>query len=312
MSTTERWPALPYEEWEDTLTTLQLWTQVVGKVKLQLAPFLNELWNTGFRVTARGLTTETMSFHDTILEIRFDFVDHNLAVLTHDGRVKFMPLMPRSVADFYGEFMGILRVLGMDIEITGQAVEMPLHVHFDQDHEHASYDADYVNRWWRILLQTEMVLQRYRSSFTGKSSPPIFYWGGFDLAVARYSGRPAPPVEGPSFYRLAEDEENISCGFWAGNPTMSGFSLDQAAFYSYTNPAPEGFAQAGVQPREAHFNTQLGEFILLYEDVRQSPSPEDTILEFFRSTYEAGASLAGWDRSRLERTPPTLTQPSHS
>jgi hypothetical protein len=304
MSASERWPPLPYEEWKDTLTTLHLWTQIVGKVKLQLSPFLNELWNTGFRVTARGLTTETMKFRDTILEVRFDFVDHNLEVLTADGRVAVMALLPRSVADFYAEFMGILHALGVDIEISRQAVEMPLQVRLDGDREHASYDPDYVNRWWRILVQTDMVLQRYRSSFTGKSSPPIFYWGGFDLAEGRYSGR-TMQVEGPSFYRLAEDEENVSCGFWPGNPTMTGVSLGQAAFYSYTNPAPEGFAGAEVRPKEARFNSQLGEFILLYEDVRQSPSPEDTILQFFQSTYEAGASLGNWDRSRLERTPPT-------
>lgn len=311
MSASERWPELPYGEWKDTLTTLHLWIQVVGKVKLQLSPFLNELWNTGFRVNARGLTTETMSFRDTILEVRFDFVDHNLIVLTEDGRVKLMPLMPCSVADFYAEFMGILRALGIDIEITTQPSETPVQTPFDQDHEHASYAPDPVNRWWRILVQTDMVLRQYRSSFVGKSSPPIFYWGGFDLAEARYSGRLAPKVKGPRFYRIAEDEENISCGFWPGGPTAAGTEFGEPAFYSYTNPAPEGFSEARVQPDAAYFDTTLGEFILRYDDARRSPSPEDTILEFFRSAYEAGASLGNWDRSRLERTPPAPLEHPH-
>lgn len=308
MDTSERWPALPYDEWKDTLETLHLWTQVVGKAKLRLSPFLNELWNTGFHVTVRGLTTGTMPCRDTVLEVRFDFVDHNLAVLTGDGRIKLMPLMPRSVADFYGEFMGMLHALGVDIEITRQPVETPIQDHFDQDREHASYDSGSVNRWWRIVVQTEIVLQRYRSSFTGKSSPPLFYWGGFDLAEARYSGKPVPSPTGPRFYRLAEDEENVACGFWPGNPTVSGKAYGQAAFYSYMNPAPDGFSEAKVQPEAAYFDAQLGEFILPYENARQSPSPEDTVLGFFRSVYEAGASLGNWDRAMLERTPPAHAQ----
>jgi hypothetical protein len=306
MNAAQRWPPLPYDEWKDTCETLHLWTQVVGKVKLELSPFLNELWNSGFSVTARGLTTGTMPCRGTVLEVRFDFVDHNLAVLADDGRVKLMPLMPRSVADFYGEFMGILHSLGVDVEITRQPVETPVHVHFDQDHEHTAYDPEYVTRWWRILLSTQMVMQRYRSSFVGKSSPPLFYWGSFDLSEVRYSGKPAPTSPGPRFYQVAEDEENIACGFWPGNPTAAGVELGHAAFYSYTNPAPQGFGDARVEPDAAHFDRQLGEFILSYDDARQSQSPDETVLQFFRSAYDAGASLGAWNRGALERTPPAL------
>jgi hypothetical protein len=304
MSDAHRWPELPYEAWKDTCETLHLWTQVVGKVKLQLSPFLNELWNVGFHLTARGMTTGLMPFRDTVFEVRFDFVDHNLAVLTDDGRIKRLPLMPRSVADFYDELMSALRSLGVDIEITTQSVEMPEQIELDQDREHASYDPEYVNRWWRIMMSTEMVLKQYRSPFIGKSSPVLFYWGSFDLAEARYSGRPAPKVQGPRFYQIAEDEENVACGFWPGNPTAGGVNLGEAAFYSYTSPAPPGFADAQVEPSSASYNGALGEFILPYQDARSSESPDKTILGFFRSAYEAGASLGHWDRTRLERTPP--------
>lgn len=283
----------------------------MGKVKLELSPFLNELWNVGFHLTARGLTTGPMPYRDSALEIRFDFVEHSLAVLADDGRSKRMALMPRSVADFYGDLMGALRALGADIAITTQSVEMPVHVRFDADTEHAAYDPDFVNRWWRIMLRTGIVLQRYRSTFTGKSSPVLFYWGSFDLNEVRYSGRPAPPVAGPRFYQLAEDEENVACGFWPGNPTAAGVELGEAAFYSYTSPAPDGLAEARIQPPKAHFDKDLGEYILLYRDARAAASPDDAILSFFRSAYEAGASLSVWDRSRLERTPPPpFEQPS--
>lgn len=304
MSDPQRWPELPYDTWKDTCETVHLWTQVVGKVKLALSPFLNELWNVGFRLTARGMTTGLMPFRGTVFEVRFDFVDHNLAVLTDDGRVKSMPLMPRPVADFYDEFMSALRALGADIEITTQSVEMPEEIALDKDREHTSYDPEYVNSWWRVLVSTEMVLKRYRSSFVGKSSPVLFYWGSFDLAEARYSGKPATPVKGPRFYRIAEDEENAACGFWPGNPTAGGVHLGEAAFYSYTSPAPPGFAEASVEPTAARFDTRLGEFILPYTDARAAASPDDTILSFFETAYAAGATLGHWDRSRLERAVP--------
>lgn len=311
MSDAQRWPELPYDAWKDTCETLHLWTQVVGKVKLELSPFLNELWNVGFRLTARGMTTGLMPYRDSVFEVQFDFVDHNLAVLADDGRVKQVPLVPRSVADFYADFMAALRSLGVDIEITTHSVEMPEAIPLDTDREHASYDPLYVNRWWRILVSTEMVLKRYRSSYVGKSSPVLFYWGSFDLAEARYSGRPAPRIEGPRFYQIAEDEENVACGFWPGNATAGGVNLGEPAFYSYTSPAPEGFAKASVEPSSASFNSALGEFVLPYHDARSTESPDEVILSFFRSAYEAGATLRGWDRSHLERRPPPpLEHPS--
>ncbi len=304
MTDAPHWPELPYDAWKDTCETLHLWTQVVGKVKLELSPFLNELWNVGFRLTARGMTTGLIPCRGAVFEVQFDFIDHNLAVLTDDGRMKSMPLMPRSVADFYAEFMAVLRSLGIDIEITTQSVEMPTSVDLSQDRDHASYDREYVNRWWRIMLSTEMVLKHYRSTFRGKSSPVLFYWGSFDLAEARYSGKPAPAISGPRFYRIAEDEENVACGFWPGNPTAGGVDLGEAAFYSYTSPAPPGLAEASIEPKGAAFHSQLGEFILPYRDARAAPSPDDAVLTFFQSAYDAGATLGHWDRSRLERAAP--------
>lgn len=312
MTDMQRWPELPYDAWKDTCQTLQLWTQVVGKVKLRLSPFLNELWNSGFHLTTRGLTTGVMPYGGRGLEVRFDFVDHNVSVLSSDGGTKIMPLMPRSVADFYAEFMGVLRSLGVDVAITTQPVETPVQTHFDVDREHASYDPEYVNRWWRIMLGTEMVLQKYRSPFVGKSSPVLFYWGSFDLAEARYSGRPGPTINGPRFFQVAEDQENIACGFWAGNPTAAGIELGEPAFYSYTNPAPPGFGEATVRPSAASFRKALGEFVLLYRDVRVAASPDDAILTFFQSAYEVGADLGHWDRSKLEQTPPTPFEHPHS
>lgn len=304
MSDAERWPELPYNAWKDTCETLHLWTQVVGKVKLELSPFLNELWNVGFHLTARGMSTGLMPYRASVFEVHFDFIDHNLAVQSDDGRVKRMPLMPRSVADFYAEFMSVLRSLGVDVDITTHSVEMPEVIQLDKDQAHASYDPAYVNRWWRVLVSTEMVLKRYRSPFIGKSSPVLFYWGSFDLAEARYSGKPAPKVQGPRFYQIAEDEENVACGFWPGNPTAGGVDLGEPAFYSYTSPAPSGFADAQVEPKSASFNSALGEFVLPYADARSADSPDEEVLSFFQRAYEAGATLGHWDRSRLERRPP--------
>lgn len=303
----DHWPPLPWDAWKDTCETLHMWTQIVGKVKLELAPFLNELWEVGFHLTARGMTTGIIPAGDRIVEATFDFIDHNLVLAVSDGQVKVMPLVARSVADFYQEFMAVMRSLEIEVAINPVPVEVPDPIPFDQDRIHASYDADSVHRFWRILAQTAPVLQRYRSSFAGKSSPILFYWGSFDFSAARYSGKPAPPLTGvPRFFQIAEDEENIACGFWAGNPNATGVALGKPAFYSYTAPAPQGFADAAVGPDDAHYNGTLGEFILPYDDARRAASPEEVILEFFQSTYEAGAELAGWDRSRLERKPPEV------
>lgn len=304
MADSEIWPPLPWDEWKDTCETLHMWTQVVGKVKLALAPFLNEWWEVGFHVTARGMTTGVIPAGDRVFEVSFDFIDHNLSLTVSDGKVKRLPLMSRSVADFYQELMSVLRSAGIDVTVNTLPVETSITTPYDQDHYHASYDAEYVHRWWRILVQTEKVLQRYRSSFAGKSSPILFYWGSFDLNEARYSGKPAPPPQGPTFFQVAEDEENVACGFWPGNPNPAGVALGEPAYYSYTNPAPTGFEHASVQPDYAFFDPGLGELILRYDDVRRAPSPDQTLLSFFQSAYEAGAGLAGWNRSLLERTPP--------
>ncbi len=296
------WPPLPLEEWKATLDTLHMWTQIVGKVKLELSPFLNEWWQVAFAVTARGLTTSTILWGNGVFEVNFDFIDHNLRVLTSGGAVKVMPLIPRSVADFYHEFMATLHALGIDVDINPHPVEVENGIRFDQDQVHASYDADPVHRWWRILVQVERVLEKYRSSFVGKSSPIQFWWGSFDLCETRFSGRLAPEREWPKgsrWMRFAQDQEHVTSGFWPG----SG-KIQEPAFYAYTYPEPAGFRSMAVRPDPAFYDPDLGEFILRYEDVRRAAAPEQMILEFFESTYEAGATLAQWDRAALERRAP--------
>ncbi len=296
------WPSLALDQWKATRDTLHMWTQVVGKVKLALAPFLNEWWEVTFAVTARGLTTSTIPWGNEVFEVNFDFIDHNLRILTSGGAVKELPLMPRSVADFYGEFMTALREFGIEVNIDRRPVEVENGIPFDEDQVHNAYDADAVHRWWRILVQVERVLETYRSSFVGKSSPVQFWWGSFDLSETRFSGRPAPEREWPKGYRwmrLAMDQEHATCGFWSG----SG-SIQEPAFFAYTSPEPLGFRSMAVRPDPAFCELQLGEFILRYEDVRRTASPEQAILDFFESTYEAGATLAQWDRAALERKPP--------
>ena len=298
---TETWPELPWDAWKASCDTLHLWTQVVGKVKLALSPFLNEWWNVGFDVTARGLTTSTIPLGSGAFEIDFDFIDHDLTILTSTGTETSLPLAPCSVADFHRELMARLRQCGIEVAIDPLPVEVPDPIPFTEDVIHSSYDPVYVNRWWRILVGTVNVLQRHRSPFFGKSSPILFYWGSFDLNATRFSGRPAPPLEGvPRFFQLAEDQENIACGFWPGNPNAAGIELGEPAFYSYLYPAVPGYREASVEPTSARYDDRLNEFILPYEDVRRMPSPERAILDFFESTYEAGATLARWDRAVLE------------
>ncbi len=298
----EIWPALPYDEWQDTYDTLHMLTQVVGKVKLELCPFVNEWWEVPLQLTARGLTTSTIPFARGAFTIDFDFIDHNLYVRTSDGALKALPLIPRSVADFYAEFMSALRAL--DIEVTlntlPQQVEHP--IPFEQDHEHAAYDAVFVDRWWRILTRIGVAMEQYRSGFSGKSSPVQFYWGDFDLSVTRFSGKPAQPPKGANRReRFTEDEENVTSGFWPGNA-----KFPKPAFYSYTYPAPPNYKTAIARPALARFDTKLSEFALDYDDVRLSPAPEKLILEFLQSTYEAGATLAQWDRRTLEHSGPAV------
>jgi len=306
----ERWPALPFGAWQDTCETLHLWTQIVGKVKLALVPFLNEWWNVPLYLTARGMTTGLIPYGDRAFEIRFDFIDHNLSIQTSDGGTKLLPLIARPVADFYAEVMAALAALGIEVHITPLPVEIPDPIPCDEDRVHASYDPESVHRWWQIQLQTEKVLQRHRSAFVGKSSPIQFFWGSFDLNHTRFSGRPAPIPQGmPRFFQLAEDQENVACGFWPGNPNYAGVTLGEPAFYAYIYPEPEGFKAASVEPEAAYYNTTLGEFILPYEELRRSAEPERGLLAFFQTTYRAAATLAGWDRQALERQSPEGVMP---
>lgn len=303
--TTEPWPSLPLSAWRETQETLHMWTQIVGKVKLALTPFLNEWWNVAFSVTPRGLTTGPIPSETGIFAIDFDFIDHTLFVRASDGGSAAIPLVPRSVADVYTHLLGTLEAMGIAVAFNPMPVEIPDPISCDVDRVHKSYDPACAQRWWRILVQTERILQRYRSPFLGKSSPINFYWGSFDLSATRFSGRAAtPPAGAPQFLQLAEDQENFACGFWPGNTSLSGVTLGEPGFYAYAYPEPPGFKEAQVRPSAASYDPNLGEFLLRYEDARRAPAPEQAILDFFQSTYEAAATLAGWDRETLERTPP--------
>ncbi len=295
---TEMWPALPLSEWKETCDTLHMWTQIVGKIRTALSAPLNHYWHSTLYVSPRGLTTSSIPYGNGVFEIEFDFVHHNVVVRASDGALKSVPMFPRSVADFYSEFMATLHSMSIDVKIWTMPQEFPEPIPFDQDRQHASYDARYVQRFWRILLTVDGMLKRFRSQFIGKCSPVHFFWGSFDLAVTRFSGRPAPERAGADpVTREAYSHECSSVGWWPGG----GPSKD-AAFYAYTAPAPEGYAQAKVEPENAFFNSDFGEFILPYDDVRQALLPEEMLIAFMQSTYEAGANLAHWDRPNLERT----------
>jgi uncharacterized protein DUF5996 len=293
-----RWPALPYDAWKDTYATLHMWTQVVGKIALAHTPPINHSWGIAFRVTARGLSTALLRHQIRSFTIEFDFVEHQLVVQTTDGGVRTLPLVPQSVASFYHATLGLLEDMSLTTKIWPMAVEIPSPIRLDADVEHHAYDARYVNRLWRILAQVEHVFTVARSSFHGKSSPVHFFWGAFDLAVTRFSGRLAPPRDGPAFMREAYSHEVISHGFWPG----SGPVLEPA-FYAYAVPEPAGLKEARVGPAAAYYHRELGEFILPYEQVRSAASPEAAIAEFVKTTYEAAATLGGWDRTALERPP---------
>ncbi len=293
----ECWPTLPLDSWKDTYATLHMWTQMVGKVRLRLTPLVNHWWNVALYVTARGLTTSRIPYGQRAFELRFDFIRHQLVLETSDAIVKTLPLEPRAVADFYQEFMAMLRSAGIEVKIWRMPVEIPNPIAFDQDRDHGSYDPAAVEKFWRILLSVDAVFSHFRSGFIGKSSPVHFFWGSFDLAVTRFSGRRAPERPGAdAMTREAYSHEVSSVGFWPG----SG-DIKDAAFYSYTVPEPPRFKDALVRPNAAHYEPKLGEFILMYEDVRKSESPTASLLEFCQSTYEAGASLGNWDRPALER-----------
>lgn len=299
----EFWPPLPLESWKDTYATLHMWTQIVGKVRLKLTPLVNHWWNVPLYVTARGLTTLPMRYRERSFELSFDFKDHRLLLETSDGLVKNLPLVSRSVAEFYQEFMNMLRSADIEVNIWKMPVEVPHPIPFDQDRVHATYDPEYAQRFWRILLTVNDIFSEFRSRFIGKCSPVHFFWGSFDLAVTRFSGRPAPERPGAdAMTREAYSHEVSSVGFWPGGGNVAG-----AAFYSYTAPEPEGFRQAHVRPDAAFYNAQLGEFLLMYDDVRQCESPTAALLDFCQSTYSAAAIHGQWDRHALERESGTAT-----
>jgi hypothetical protein len=291
------WPALPLEEWKDTCATLHMWTQVVGKVRLEQTPLVNHWWNVPLYVSARGLTTTAMPYGDIFFEMEFDFVDHNLVIKCSDGAAANVELKPKSVATFYHETMDALRKLGLELSIWKMPVEIPDPIPFDEDEQHAAYDPEYVGRFWQVLRSSEKVMQEFRSRFIGKCSPVHFFWGSFDLAVTRFSGRSAPPrPDADPITREAYSHEVISHGWWPGQGP-----LGEAAFYSYTAPAPEGLSSAPLRPATAFWSNELSEFLMYYDDVRNASNPDEALMEFLQSTYEAGANLANWDRASLER-----------
>jgi Family of unknown function (DUF5996) len=295
----EAWPSLPLEEWKDTKDTLHMWTQVVGKIRLAQTPLVNHWWNVPLYVSSRGLTTSPIPYGHRTFEIDFDFIDHRLIIKCSDGASNEIALVPRSVADFYKEIMAALDDLLIEVKIWTTPVEVENPIPFEDDHEHAAYQPDYANRFWRILLQSDEVLKEFRARFMGKVSPVHFFWGSFDLAVTRFSGRRAPEREGAdSITREAYSHEVISHGFWPGSGNVQA-----PAFYAYSAPEPPGFAQEAARPKSAFYNPETSGFILLYEDVRQSVDPEGTLMEFLESTYDAGARLANWDRAALDRAP---------
>ena len=294
----EVWPSLPLEEWKDTYATLHMWTQIVGKVRLVQSPRLNHWWQVPLYVSARGLTTTAIPHGTRNFEIEFDFIEHRLVIRTSDGETRHLELAPRPVADFYRELMETLDAIGCGVKIRAVPDELPSPIPFAKDREHASYDPAYANRHWRILAQADRVLKEFRARFTGKVSPVHFFWGSFDLAVTRFSGRRAPVREGAdAINREAYSHEVISHGFWPG----SG-NIQMPAFYSYTTPEPTGLPQTPISPAAAFYNPPTGGFILPYDEVRKAAEPERMLMEFLQSSYEAGANLAKWDRADLERT----------
>jgi hypothetical protein len=295
------WPSLPFDAWADTYATLHRWMQVVGKIRLARAPMLNHWWQATFYVTCRGLTTSPMPHGARSFQIEFDFIDHRLVIQTADGRREGFALAPRSVADFHGEVMSRLRSLGLETRIWTMPVEVEGPIPFEADRTHASYDPDYAARCWRILVQANRVLEAFRTRFLGKTSPVHFFWGGFDLAVTRFSGRRAPlhpgvPGLADRITREAYSHEVSSCGFWPGDAATGG-----PAFYTYAYPEPPGFAEARIRPGGAFYSREKGEFLLPYDAIRQASSPDDDLLAFLQDSYDAAANLGHWDRHALER-----------
>ncbi|HEU5409471.1 MAG TPA: DUF5996 family protein [Candidatus Acidoferrales bacterium] len=292
------WPPLPLAEWEPTRATLHMWTQIVGKVRLALAPRVNHWWSVVLYVNSRGLTTSAIPCGERALEIQFDFLKHVLEIKVSDGSMRTLALAPRTVADFYREFTNALASLGVRVKIWPMPVEIPNPIRFDEDRVHNSYDPEHAQRFWRALVCADSVFGEFRARFIGKSSPVHFFWGSFDLAVTRFSGRRAPERPGADkMTREAYSHEVISLGFWPGNE-----GVIDAAFYAYAVPEPTGFSTAAIRPADACYNKTMNEYFLPYENVRRSADPRGTLLDFAQSTYEAGASLGNWDRAALERS----------
>jgi Family of unknown function (DUF5996) len=292
-----KWPALPWEEWSDTANTLHMWTQIVGKTRLALTPLQNHWWNVPLYVTAHGLGTAAMPYGDDVLDIEFDFIAHALHLRLGSGIERSIKLRPQTVADFYQHYMSCLSDLGVHVDIWPMPVEVANPIRFDLDTTHKSYDPEYAHRFWQILVQAEKVFREFGTGFLGKVSPVHFFWGSFDFAVTRFSGRPAPPRPGAdSIQREAYSHEVISAGFWPGN---GGYGA--AAFYCYAAPVPEGLADAKIQPPAAIWDKGLGEFIFKYDALRAEPSPDAALKRFLESAYSAAADTAKWDRIALER-----------
>jgi hypothetical protein len=298
----ECWPALPFASWQDTYATLHMWTQMVGKVRLALAAPVNHWWQVPLYVNSLGLTTSAIPYRNSAFELQFDFVAHQLELRLACGDVYSIPLAPRTVAEFYREFRQMLRDAGIEVKIWKVPVEVPNPIPFDEDKVHASYDRAAVERFWKILLSASAVFHQFRSGFIGKCSPVHFFWGSFDLAVTRFSGRRAPERPGAdAVTREAYSHEVSSVGFWPGA------GIGDPAFYSYAAPEPSGFSAATVRPQPAHYDPNLKEFVLMYDDVRKASSPSTALLQFCESTYEAAATLGAWDREALERREPAAS-----
>lgn len=297
------WPALPLDAWRDTYATLHMWAQIVGKTRLALAPPVNHWWQVAQYVTSKGLTTSAIPHGHRTFEVQFDFLDHRLTVAASDGSGGTMPLHSQRVAEFYQEYMDLLRSLGLPVKIWPMPVEIESSLRFPDDHIHRSYDPEWANRVWRVLVQADRVLKRFRGGFLGKASPVHFFWGSFDLAATRFSGRSAPPHPGGApnlgtwVMQEAYSHECSSVGFWPG-----GAAIPEPVFYAYAYPEPEGFRNYPVSPAAARYDDTMREFVLPYEAVRTSPAPDDTLLAFAQSTYSAAADLGHWDRANLERS----------
>jgi hypothetical protein len=300
-SLSDAWPELPYPEWRDTCTTLHLWLQIVGKVRLALTPWLNHSWHATFYVTARGLTTSPIPYGERVFEIEFDFIDQFLVFRSSDGRVLRQPLRPQTVAGFHGRVLEALDDLALPVEMSGTPSEIADSIPFRDDRVHSAYEAAHAQRFWRVLLQADRVFKQFRTGYLGKVSPVHLFWGALDLAVTRFSGRPAPPHPGgipnlpDSVTREAYSHEVSSAGFWPG-----GGPVDQAMFYSYAYPAPPAYRSSAIEPAAASYHEQLGEFVLPYDAVRTASAPDQVLLAFLDSTYRAAAETGNWDRAALE------------